>query len=178
MRFSRRVQVSALSISVLIGLMPGVAISQVDSKFPVRAEALINDYVDGELFSGTVLVAKNGKPVFRKVFGAANREWAMPNAAGTKFRIGSLTKQFTAAAILRLVDENKLRLDDPLVKYLPGNPASWEKVTIRELLGHTSGIPSYTMYKDFGEKLMPVEHTPEQLIDLVKDAPLEFCVWH
>jgi D-alanyl-D-alanine carboxypeptidase len=71
-----------------------------------------------------------------------------------------------------LVDERKLGLDDPIAKHLQGLPASWEQATIRQLLSHTSGIPSHTSLDDSDAKLMPLKHTPQQLIDLVRDAPL------
>lgn len=167
-------KVSVISVLVMTGLAPLSACAQTDGRYPARADELIKYYVQSGLFSGTVLVAKNGKPIFRKGFGAASREWSIPNSASTKFRIASMGKQFTAAAVLRLVDENKLELDDAIKKHLPAIPAHWEKVTIRELLRHTSGIPSYTGYEDFDDKLMPLKHTPEQLFDLVKDAPLYF----
>lgn len=167
-------QVFAISALIGIGLAPGCAHAQMDSTFPLRAEALVKDYVDNELFTGTVLVAQNGKPIFRQGFGAANREWSVPNTATTKFRLASTSKHFTAAAILRLVDENKLQLSDAIGKHLPGIPASWEKVTVRQLLAHTSGIPSYTGHPDFDEKLIRLKHTAAQLLDLVKDKPLYF----
>lgn len=174
MRCYRLVQVYVIAAMVTSGLMPGLASAQTDAKFPVRAEALLADYVQSELFSGTVLVARNGIPIFRKGYGPAEREWMIPNAANTKFRIGSVTKQFTAAGILRLVDEHKLGLDDPIKKHLSAIPASWERITIRQLLAHTSGIPSYTGNADFDDKLIRVEHTPQQLVDLVKDQALYF----
>lgn len=165
---------TAIVVLVVINVAPSVAQAQSPNKYAVRADALVKDYVQNKLFSGTVLVAQDGKPIFRKGFGAASREWAIPNTANTKFRIGSVTKEFTAAAVLRLVDEQKLSLDDPIEKYLQNIPASWGKATIRELLQHTSGIPSYTRHDDFDDKLIRIKHTPQQIIDLMKDKPLDF----
>ena len=142
--------------------------------YAARADALVQDYVGNELFSGAVLVARDGKPIFRKGFGAANREWAIANTPDTRFRIGSVSKQFTAAAIMRFVDERKLLLDDAVGKHVRDLPPAWQKVSIRQLLQHTSGIPRYTMLDDFDDRLMRIRHTPRQLIDLVKDLPLEF----
>lgn len=139
-----------------------------------QADALVQDYVRNELFSGTVLVARNGKPLFRKGFGAANREWGIANTPDTRFRIGSVSKQFTAAAIMRLVDERKLLLDDAVGKHVRDLPPAWQKVSIRQLLQHTSGIPRYTMLDGFDDRISRIRHTPRQLIDLVKDLPLEF----
>ncbi|NML60672.1 serine hydrolase [Massilia sp. RP-1-19] len=173
-RFYNLVRVTVLLVLAITGLAPAAALAQADRKFPEQAEALLKDYVQDELFTGTVLVARNGKPIFRKGYGAANREWMIPNTVNTRYRIGSITKQFTAAAILKMADENRLGLDDPIKKYLPGLPANWGQATIRQLLSHTSGIPSHTSPDDSGAKLMPVKHTPQELIDLLKDVPLNY----
>jgi D-alanyl-D-alanine carboxypeptidase len=173
-RFYNLVRVTVLLVLAITGLAPAAALAQADRKFPEQAEALLKDYVQDELFTGTVLVARNGKPIFRKGYGAANREWMIPNTINTRYRIGSITKQFTSAAILRMVDENKLGLDDPIKKYLPGLPARWEQATIRQLLSHTSGIPSHTSSDDSDAKLMPLKHTPQELINLLKDVPLNY----
>lgn len=142
--------------------------------YAAQADALVQDYVRNELFSGTVLVARDGKPLFRKGFGAANREWGIANTPDTRFRIGSVSKQFTAAAIMRLVDERKLLLDDAVGRHVRDLPPAWRKVSIRQLLQHTSGIPRYTMLDGFDDRISRIRHTPRQLIDLVKDLPLEF----
>ena len=172
--FYNLVRVTVLLVLAITGLAPAAALAQADRKFPEQAEALLKDYVQDELFTGTVLVARNGKPIFRKGYGAANREWTIPNAIDTRYRIGSITKQFTSAAILRMVDEGKLGLDDPIKKYLPGLPASWEQATIRQLLSHTSGIPSHTSLENSDTKMWPVKHTPRELIDLLKGLPLNY----
>lgn len=140
-----------------------------------RVDALVQDYVRNALFTGVVLVARDGKPVFRKGFGAANREWAVANTPDTRFRIGSITKQFTAAAVMRLVDEHKLALDDTIGQHIKDLPASWQAVTIRQLLQHSSGIPRYTALDDFDDTLVRVKRTPRQIVDLVKALPLEFA---
>lgn len=160
--------------SVLAMTVIAPALAQADNQFRAQAEALIKDYVEGELFSGTVLVARDGHPIFRQAYGVANREWMIPNTVDTRYRIGSITKPFTAAAILQLADERKLGLDDPIEKYLPELPANWRRASIRQLLAHTSGIPSHTSSDDAGAKLLPVKHTPEELIDLLKAVPLNY----
>lgn len=165
------VQVTVLSLA-MIGMACAAAQVRPDARFSAQAEALVKEYVAAELFTGTVLVARDGKPIFRRAYGPANREWMIPNTIDTRYRIGSITKQFTAAAILRMADEKKLELDDPIEKYLPDLPANWGQASIRELLSHTSGIPSYTAMEDFDVKLEPVKHTPKELIDLLRDVPL------
>ncbi len=117
--------------------------------FARQAKDLITPYLEAESFSGSILVAKDGALVFRESFGAADREWDIANTADTKFRLGSITKQFTAAAILQLVDQGKLSVEDPISKYYTDAPAAWSKVTIKHLLTHASGIPSYTALPGF-----------------------------
>jgi len=95
-------------------------------------------------FSGAVLVARKGAVVFRGAFGQANRELAVSNTPDTKFRIGSVSKQFTAAAVLLLAQRGSLTLTDPIDKYLPDWPAAWTKVTVHHLLSHTAGLPRLT----------------------------------
>ena len=101
---------------------------------PSPFEAQIQPYVNSGRFIGSVLVAKDGKVLYRKGFGFAQAEWEIPNTPETKFRIGSITKQFTAVAILRLVEQGKLKLDDPVRKHYPAAPFAWEAVTIHHLL--------------------------------------------
>jgi CubicO group peptidase (beta-lactamase class C family) len=142
--------------------------------FARQAQDLIKPYLEAESFSGSILVAKDGTPVWRESFGAADREWDVPNTADTKFRLGSITKQFTAAAILQLIDQGKLSVDDPISKYYVDAPAAWSKVTIKHLLTHTSGIPSYTALPGFFEKSSMSPLSPDGIIKLTRDMPLEF----
>src|SRR3954471_13996538 len=88
------------------------------------ADGVVRAYAEPGLFTGAVLVAKDGKPVFRKGYGMADREWEAANTPETKFRLGSITKQFTATAILQLAEAGKLSVDDPISKYYPAAPAS------------------------------------------------------
>jgi len=125
-------------------------------------------------FSGAILVAKDGHPIYRRAFGQANREWRVANTPETEFRLGSITKQFTAAAILRLAAEGKLTLEDPISKYYDA-PAAWSDITIKHLLTHTSGIPSYTALPGFfAGPLSRTEMKPEAIVALTRDKPLDF----
>ncbi len=111
----------------------------------VEIDELIAKYEEFGLFNGSVLVAADGDVVYKKGIGMANMEWGVPNTPDTKFRIGSVTKQFTSALILQLVEEGKIALDAPITTYLPEYPAEQgARVTMHHLLTHTSGIPSYT----------------------------------
>ena len=125
-------------------------------------------------FSGTVLVARDGKPVVSKGYGMANHEWGIPNTPQTVFRLGSITKQFTSAAIMLLQERGKLSVTDPVCKYVADCPAAWEPITIRHLLTHTSGIPNYTAFPDFQKKAMMPISTAELLTDY-KGKPLDFA---
>lgn len=139
-----------------------------------QARALIRPYQEAQGFSGSILVAKDGAPVWRESFGAADREWDVANTADTKFRLGSITKQFTATAILQLAEQGKLSVDDPISKYYVDAPPAWAKVTIKHLLTHTSGIPSYTALPKFFETSSKQPLTPDGIIKLTRDMPLEF----
>lgn len=115
-----------------------------------RMQAFVEAFHRRGLFSGTVLVARKGQVLFEGSAGLANREWNVPNSPDTAFRIGSLTKTITAALVLRLVDEGKLRLDGSLASQLPGyREDTGARVTVRQLLAHTSGIPSFTREPDY-----------------------------
>ena len=128
---------------------------------------------DGNRFMGSVLVAKGDMIVFEISAGRANVEWNIPNSATTKFRIGSLTKQFTAAALLLLEERGKLSVDDPIAKHIGGVPASWRPITLRHLLTHTSGIPDFTELPNYSEwKLSGLP--PSMLLARVRDLSLDF----
>lgn len=142
--------------------------------FQANAAAAIESYEKADVFSGAVLVAVDGKPTLRRGVGLASRELGVNNTPQTKFRIGSITKQFTATAILQLQEAGKLQLDEPISKYYPDAPASWSKITLRHLLTHTSGIPTYTALPGFFDREGRQPHTPEELIKLTRDRPLQF----
>jgi CubicO group peptidase (beta-lactamase class C family) len=140
---------------------------------PARMDAVVRDDVDKGEFMGAVLVARDGDVLFDKGYGAANLEWNIPNDGATKFRLGSVTKQFTAVAILLLQERGKLTLDAPVKTYLPDAPAAWDKVTVRHLLTHSAGIPNFTNFPDYGAtKTLPATHA--SLIARFRDKPLEF----
>ena len=136
-------------------------------------DRIIQSHVDSKQFMGSVLVAQDGKVLLDKGYGSANLEWDIPDSPHTKFRLGSLTKQFTATAILLLEERGKLRTDDLVTKYLPDAPTGWAKITIANLLTHTSGIPNFTSFPDYStSEATPT--TPEQLVARFRDKPLNF----
>lgn len=138
-----------------------------------RIEQIIHSYIADNQFMGSILVAQNGHVLLDKGYGFANLEWRIPNSSTTKFRLGSLTKQFTAAAILLLEEQGQLNITDPINKYLSDAPIAWDNITIFHLLTHTSGIPNYTKLPDFAS-MTTVAKTPEQQIELFRNRPLEF----
>jgi CubicO group peptidase (beta-lactamase class C family) len=138
-----------------------------------RMDEVIRYYVDAKKFMGSVLVARNDQILLDKGYAYANLEWQVPNSPDAKFRLGSITKQFTAACILLLEERGKLKTDDPVKTYLPDAPAAWDHVTIYNLLTHTSGIPSFTDFPDY-HSTEATPTTPEALVARFRDKPLEF----
>ncbi|HBY62566.1 MAG TPA: penicillin-binding protein [Solibacterales bacterium] len=123
-------------------------------------------------FMGAVLVARDGKPILMRGYGKANLEWDIPNTPKTKFRLGSVSKQFTAAAILVLEQQGKLRVEDPISKHLADTPPAWQNITIHQLLTHTSGIPNFTA-QPFYQTDMTLP-APRRTFFGVKGIPLRF----
>ncbi len=138
-----------------------------------RMDQVVQSYVAGHQFMGSVLVARGDQVLLTKGYGSANLEWNIPNAPDTRFRLGSITKQFTAASILLLEERGKLSVQDTVKKYMPDAPAAWDKITLFNLLTHTSGIPGFTEFPDYA-KLEPFATTPEQLVARFRDKPLKF----
>lgn len=121
-----------------------------------------------------ILVAKKGEIVYKKAFGSANLELNVPIKPEMVFKLGSITKQFTAVAILQLVEQGKISLQDSLQKFVPDFPSNSKKITIENLLTHTSGIRDY-MQIDYPEpNLERRDFDPKELIDRFKNFPLEF----
>ena len=141
----RSVRRGASTVFLLIGCLLQVSISKAQDKLS-RMEQIIQSSVTGKRFMGSVLVAQNDQVLLDKGYGYANLEWQIPDSPQAKFRLGSITKQFTAACILLLEERGKLKTDDPVKKYMPDAPAAWDKITIYNLLTHTSGIPSFTVF--------------------------------
>jgi CubicO group peptidase (beta-lactamase class C family) len=140
---------------------------------PARMEQVVQSYVANKTFMGSVLVVRDKAVLLEKGYGSADLEWDIPNSPTTKFRLGSITKQFTAASILLLEERGKLNINDPVKKYMADAPPAWDKVTIYNLLTHTSGIPSFTGFPDY-ESTEATPTTPEKLVARFKDKPLEF----
>jgi len=139
-----------------------------------RMEQVVQFYVGQKQFMGAVLVARGSDVLLSKGYGFANLEWDVPDSPSTKFRLGSITKQFTAASILLLEERGKLKTDDPVKKYLPDAPPAWDKVTLFHLLTHTSGIPSFTGFPDY-QSTEAIASPVEKTVARFRDKPLEFA---
>ena len=124
-------------------------------------------------FTGSALVSRDGKVIFSKGYGLANAEFDIPNTPQTKFRLGSVTKQFTAVAILLLQERGKLSVQDSVCKFFDNCPEAWKEVTVHHLLTHTGGLPNFTNFPDY-PKTMMIPTSMESLIARFKDKPLDF----
>jgi len=138
-----------------------------------RIEQFVQSYVASGKFMGTVLIARDGKVLLNKGYGFASLEWDVAHSPATKFRLGSATKQFTAASILLLEERGKLKVGDPVKTYLPDAPATWDKITLFHLLTHTSGIPNFTSFPEYrSSQAMP--SPVDKTVARFRDKPLDF----
>jgi CubicO group peptidase (beta-lactamase class C family) len=165
------IRVSASVISTVCLFFFAASISAAQSS---ATDAVVTEYVKAEMqrqhIPGLALfVAKNDKIVRAEGFGLSNVELRVPVKPETVFQSGSVGKQFTATAVMMLVEEGKVGLDDPLTKYFPDAPASWKEVTVRELLSHTAGFGDYP--RDFNFRK---DWTEEELLKLVESIPLAY----
>ena len=171
MTTSIRKQSTGLAVGLLL-LTNGFVLAQTKA---AKIDAIVRQYVDNKQFNGTVLVAEKGQVIFKKGYGMANMEWAIANTPDTKFRLGSITKQFTAMLIMQLVEQGKLELAEPITTYLPDYPkATGSKITTHHLLTHTSGLPNYTNIPKFFETLSRDPFTPTEFLKKFQDMPLDF----
>lgn len=136
-------------------------------------ETLTQSYKPNEP-GAAVIVVKDGKVLFRKGYGMANLELGVPVEPDMVFRLGSITKQFTAVAVLMLAEQGKLSLSDEITRFLPDYPTKGHKITVEHLLNHTSGIKSYTSMPEW-LALWRKDTTVKELIDLFKDQPMDFA---
>jgi CubicO group peptidase (beta-lactamase class C family) len=127
------------------------------------------------LFNGTALVSEHGNVILKKGYGYANIEWNIPNEPDTKFRIGSISKQFTAMLIMQLVEKGLVKLEGNISDYLPYYPKeTGDKITVHQLLTHTSGIFNYTNDPEFFAEKRFFPHTTEEITKLFSGKELDF----
>ncbi len=149
--------------------------ADVDSAKLQAMDAYLQAQVRNDMFSGTALVAHDGEPIFVKSYGMANYELGAPNTNDNSYLLGSVVKQFTAVAILQLQEQGKLKVSDPICRYLETCPQSWQGITLHHLLTHTSGIPNFTSLPGWDEKLAMLSYTRPELVALFRDLPLDFA---
>ncbi len=136
-------------------------------------ENKLNKMLEADEFSGAVLIAKNGKPLFKKAYGMASKRFSVLNNVDTKFNIGSINKSFTQMAIAQLLEKNKIEIDETIGKYLADFPEEIaEKVTIKHLLTMKSGMSSY--WNDEWQTKWATIKTVDELIEIIKKIPLDF----
>jgi CubicO group peptidase (beta-lactamase class C family) len=155
---------------LLFLILPAIAVAQKNHP------KLIDDYLQAQVkvnhFNGNVLVTQKGKVLYEKSFGLADVEWGTPLSAATLFQVGSVTKQFTSSAVMQLVEQGKVSLDDKLIKYFPGFPKG-DSVTVHMLLNHTSGVFDYTEINGFmGWASLPL--SGDSLVSRFRNLPYNF----
>ena len=164
-----------------LGLRPGQAPADKKAKkftpaqMTQELDALMTRLTDADIFSGAVLLAKDGKVLYKKAAGLANRDFNAANQVDTKFNLGSMNKMFTAVAIAQLVERGKLSFDDPLAKFLPEFPdkESAAKIQVKHLLTHTAGLGSY-FNKTFMDSSRARFRTVNEMMTLAKDEKMQF----
>ncbi len=140
-----------------------------------KLDEVMTTYHHFNMFDGSVLVAENGKIIYKNAFGLANREWNIPNTTDTKFMIGSVSKPITALLMLIQVQKGLVDLDKTIADYLPvftGKPAA--AITVRQLLSHTSGMPNYDITPDFFPRISRQHFSREDYIKVYIDSALLF----
>ena len=175
---SRRATLAALLFACLLAsnLAPARAQAPAPQAAPdpaAKIDEYMNAVVKAESFSGSILVARRGAPIVSKSYGMADLEGRVPNTGKTRFRIGSLTKGFTAAAVMLLQERGKLSVQDSVCKHVEPCPAAWQPVKIHHLLSHTAGIPNFTSFPDYMQT-MGQPSPPAATITRFRDRPLEF----
>ncbi|MEF3274975.1 MAG: beta-lactamase family protein [Chloroflexus sp.] len=139
-----------------------------------QIDTYLRDLTARGQFRGAVLAATQGRVLVARGYGQANVERDLPNTAQTRFRLASITKPFTALAILQLQAAGKLAVNESVCRYLPNCPPAWQPITLHHLLTHTAGIPNYTDFRDF-EQLERSPVTPTQLVARFRNLPLDFA---
>lgn len=176
-QFSKRFLPPILSLMLLVGVPSLIAAQPATGSNENLAKAInetLTQTYNANEPGASVIVVKDGKVIFRKGYGMANLELGVPVEPDMVFRLGSVTKQFTAVAILMLAEQGKLSLDDDITKFLPDYPAKTHRITIEQLLNHTSGIKSYTSLPEW-LSMWRKDTALNELIAVFKDKPTDFA---
>lgn len=168
-------RVIALCVAAVLSLQAAAYAQKAAQTKAEKIDEVMTQANKYRLFNGSVLVAENGKVIYKKGLGLANMEWNIPVTPDTKFRLGSITKQFTATLIMKLVEEGKIKLDGKITDYLPNyRKDTGDKITIHQLLNHTSGIPSYTGMPNFFNEVSRDPYSVEEFVKKYTSGDLEF----
>jgi CubicO group peptidase (beta-lactamase class C family) len=162
-----------LAASALLALAGHATAAQPEAA--ARIDAIVTRAFAADQPGAAVIVVKDGQVVYRKAAGMANLELGVQLQPDMVFRLGSLTKQFTAAAVMLLVEQGRIGLKDPIDKYLPGYPMQGHVITVEHLLTHTSGIQSYTDIPGWMTTRIRNEMTVQELVDGFKKEPMQFA---
>jgi D-alanyl-D-alanine carboxypeptidase len=165
---------SALLLSLLTGAA-ALAAAPKPAGPTATIDALLKGSFPADRPGAAVIVTKDGQALFEKAYGMGDLELGVPLRTDMVFRLGSITKQFTAVAILMLVEDGKLSLQDPIEKHLPGYPTQGHTITIEHLLTHTSGIQSYTDMPGWMTSRILSPMTVQELVDGFKKEPMQFA---
>jgi len=176
MKIRTRLKVSIIILILVFGSVSAAARSTrlPDADAAKAIDELLTKTFKADEPGAAVLVIRDGKVILRKGYGLANIELGVPIQPDMVFRLGSITKQFTASAILMLSERGKLAISDEITKYLPDYPVQGHKITIEHLLTHTSGIKSYTGMPEW-RPLWRKDFKLDELIDFFKNQPMEFA---
>ena len=172
-RPDRTATIPALACTALL-LLAGQAPASPPSA-SARIDAIVTRAFAADQPGAAVIVVKDGQVVYRKAIGMASLELGVPLQPDMVFRLGSITKQFTAAAVMLLVEQGKIGLKDPIDKHLPGYPMQGHVITVEHLLTHTSGIQSYTDIPGWMPGRIVNEMTVQELVDGFKKEPMQFA---
>lgn len=160
---------------LVIAVVVPLTIASAGDDAATKVDALVASYQELGMFNGAVLVATNGEIVLSKGYGLANLEWDVPNRADTKFRLGSITKQFTSMIIMQLVEEGRFSLDAAVAELLPYyRKDTGEKISVHNLLTHTSGLPNYTALPGFMSDVSRDPFGVEEFVKAYCSGDLEF----
>ena len=174
---ANRSGIRAACAALLLSLAPAVASAQ-GQDVAANADRYLSARAEMGNFSGAVLIAKGNSVLFRKGYGYADVENRIPYTAETQHHVASISKMFTAMAVLKLRDSGKLQLRDPLCRYIAKCPAAWQAITIDQVIHHTSGIPDYESGLGLGSDeytaFMAQPDASEKIVELAMTKPLDF----
>jgi CubicO group peptidase (beta-lactamase class C family) len=160
---------------LVFGLLSGIATAQpTDAELATECDKLLAHQFKPDGTGATAIISRNGLIVYHKAVGMSDREQGIAMETDDVFRIGSITKQFTAIAILQLMEQGRLNLQDEITRFIPDYPTQGYRITIEHLLTHTSGIQSYTGLPDYGTR-MALDVSPEEMIAYFRNEPMRFA---